>query len=78
MDVLYHPFTANNAINAMAFLPNDGEGNPIGAYASWNSNGILQDLEVLFGGQLQDMRSIAANIPCRTVIYGTTEPTPAD
>ena len=77
MDVLYHPFVANDAINAMAFLPNDGQGNPIGAYASWNSNGALQDLEVLSGGQLQDMRSIAANIPCTTVIFGTNAPTPA-
>lgn len=78
MDVLYHPYAANDAIVAMAFLPNDGQGNPIGAYASWTSNGILQDLEVLSGGQLQDMRSIAANIPCTTIIYGTTAPTPAD
>jgi hypothetical protein len=78
MDILYHPFAANGAINAMAFLPNDGQGNPIGAYALWNSNGILQDLEVLSGGQLQDLSSIAASIPCQTVIYGTTEPPYAD
>lgn len=74
MNVLFHPFAANNAINAMTFLPDDGQGNPIGAYASWNSNGILQDLEVLSGGQLQDLRSMAANIPCTTIIYGTTAP----
>lgn len=77
MDVLYHPYAANNAINAMAFLPNDGQGNPIGAYASWNRYGALGSLYLLSGGQLQDMRSIAANIPCTTIIYGTTAPTPA-
>ena len=78
MDVLFHPFASHNAINAMEFLPNDGQGNPIGAYASWNSNGTLQDLEVLSGGQVQDLLSIAANIPCTTIIYGTTEPAPAE
>lgn len=77
MDGLFHPFALNNAINAMAFLPNDGQGNPIGAYAQWNSNGGLDSLYVLSGGQMQDLSSIAANIPCETLIYGTTEPTPA-
>lgn len=76
MDVLFHPFTANNAINAMAFLPNDGQGNPVGAYAAWDSTGLI-DLVLLSGGQIQDMSSIAASIPCTTTIYGTTEPTRA-
>lgn len=78
MDVLYHPFAANNAINAMAFLPNDGQGNPIGAYASWNRYGALGSLYLLSGGQLQDLGSMAANIPVRTIIYGTTDPPRAD
>jgi len=78
MNVLFHPFAANDAINAMAFLPNDGQGNPIGAYASWNSSGILQDLHMLSGGQVQDLSSIAASIPATTIIYGTTDPPRAE
>lgn len=78
MDVLYHPFTVNNAINAMAFLPNDGQGNPIGAYASWDRYGALGSLYLLSGGQMQDLSSIAANIPVMTIIYGTTDPPRAD
>ena len=78
MDVLFHPYTANGAINAMAFLPNDGQGNPIGAYARWNGNGGLDSLYLLSGGQLQDLLSMAANIPCDSVIYGTNEPPYAD
>lgn len=77
MNGLFHPFADNGAIVAMAFLPDDGQGNPIGAYAQWNSYGNLSSLYVLSGGQMQDLSSIAANIPCVTLIYGTTDPTPA-
>lgn len=78
MNVLFHPFAANDAINAMAFLPNDGQGNPIGAYAQWNGNGGLDALYLLSGGQLQDLSSMAANIPCTTIISGMDAPHPAD
>lgn len=77
MNGLFHPFADNDVIVAMAFMPDDGQGNPIGAYAQWNRYGVLSSLYVLSGGQMQDLSSIAANIPCVTFIYGTTEPTPA-
>lgn len=76
MDVLYHPFYNDGVITAMAFLPDDGSGNPIGSLAEWGSNGI-QALKLLSGGQIQDIKAMAASIPCNTIIYGTTEPTPA-
>lgn len=78
MDVLFHPYVANDAIVAMAFLPDDGQGNPIGAYAQWIENGGFDSLYLLSSGQLQDISSMAANIPCTTVIYGTTYPPHAD
>lgn len=74
MDVLFHPYVVNDAIMAMAFLPDDGQGNPIGAYAQWNENGGLDSLYLLSSGQLQDISSMAVNIPCTTIIYGTTAP----
>lgn len=73
----FHPFMQGSNITGMAFVPDGGDGNPIGGYALWTNSGTLSTLMMYAGGQMQDLTAMAANIPCDVVIYGTTEPTPA-
>lgn len=73
----FHPLSDGNNIVGMAFLPDGGDGNPIGGYALWTNLGTLSTLMIYAGGQMRDLTAMAANIPCDVMIYGTTAPPPA-
>lgn len=71
----FHPFSQGSNIVGMAFVPDGGDGNPIGGYALWTNIGRLSTLLMYVGGQMQDLTAMAASIPCDTAIYGTDAPT---